>query len=88
MEANPTRRNGMKPAQLRRATAELAFVRRRRELLFWTIGMILAAIVSAATAIAFVISLVHGAAVDNALMAMGAGIVGASACRRRISGAT
>jgi len=67
------------PAQLRQATAELDLVRRRRELLFWTIRMTLAVIVLAAMTVAFVVSLIQGASTDATQMALGASSGGAAA---------
>jgi hypothetical protein len=55
---------------------ELNFMRRRRELLFWTIMMTLAVVVLATMTLAFLVSLVRGATIDGAYMAGGAGIVG------------
>ena len=69
----------MTHSQLSRAAAELALVRQRRELLFWTINMALAMIVFVAMTIAFIVSLVQGAALDASRLAIGAGLTGTSA---------
>jgi hypothetical protein len=67
------------PAELRQAAAELDLVRRRRELLFWTIRMTLVVIVLVAMTIAFLAALVKGTAVDPAQMLVAGGITGTSA---------
>jgi hypothetical protein len=72
------REDGVTPAQLRHASAELELVRRRRELFFWTIRMTLSVIVLVAIAVAFIVSLIEGATIDAAHMAVGAGITGAT----------
>lgn len=59
-------------------------MRQRRELFFWTIRMTLALIVLGAMTIAFSLSLMHGASMDAARMAVGAGITGASAAGGQI----
>jgi len=64
------------PAQLRHASAELELVRRRRELLFWTIRMTLAVVVLIAITIALLWSLIHGSGVDVVIAALAAGIAG------------
>lgn len=80
MDSKPdTGATHMTPAQLRHATAELDFVRRRLELLFWTIATGLALIVLAAMTVAFIVSLIRGPTMDHAMMEVGAGITAASA---------
>lgn len=76
----------MTSAQLRQANAELDLTQRRRELFFWTIRLTLAVIVLIALTIAFVVSLIQGASIDAAQMALGAGITAANAASGQILG--
>lgn len=69
----------MTPAELRHAFAELDLVRRRRELMFWTITTTLAVIVLVAMTVAFVVALIQDSSIDGTQMAVGTGITGASA---------
>jgi hypothetical protein len=66
----------MTPTQLRRAVAQLDFVRRRRELFFWTVTMTLTVILLVVMTLTFLVSLVQGGCIDGAHMAVGAGIAG------------
>jgi ABC-type lipoprotein release transport system permease subunit len=76
----------MTPAELRQASAELDFLRRRRELFFWTMTMTLALVVLVVMTVAFVVSMVHGAPIDIEQLAVGAGITGANGAGAQIPG--
>jgi hypothetical protein len=66
--------------QIRHASAELDLLRRQRELLFWTITMMLALIILTALTVAFLFSLIKGDSLDGAYTAA-AGVSGAALVR-------
>jgi hypothetical protein len=73
------------PAALERAKAELDLARQQRELLFWTIHMTLAVIVSTAVTIAFLVSLIEGVPISVKEIVAGAAIGAASAHLTRLA---
>ena len=70
--------------QIRHASAELELLRRRRELLFWTITMTLALIILAALTVTFLFSLIKGDSLDAANTAVA--VVSSAALVRIIRG--
>jgi hypothetical protein len=72
--------------ELRHALAEIELMRRRRELLFWSIRMTLALVMLATITVAVLVSLVRRVSMDPALMAVGVAITGASAAGGPIGG--
>jgi hypothetical protein len=71
----------MTPRELRRARAELALTRSRRELLFWTMREWIALALLAGAAVALLVALVEGS-VDAPRALASAGMAGAGAAVR------
>lgn len=81
MESSPdaAARTMLTPAQVRQVSAELDLIRRRRELLFWTITTTLAVIVLITMTVALLVSFITGTSIDSTRIALAVGITGASA---------